>query len=58
MTAITLKILIVKNIFSRTARDMEEIVKSNGVVPATVGVLDGKIYVGQQAKISRLPIKF
>jgi pseudouridine-5'-phosphate glycosidase/pseudouridine kinase len=28
------------------AREMEEIVRSNDVIPATIGVLDGKIYVG------------
>ena len=33
------------------AREMEEIVRSNDVIPATIGVLDGKIYVGRQTKI-------
>ena len=30
---------------------MEEIVRSHNVVPATIGILDGKIYVGQPLKI-------
>lgn len=36
---------------------MEEIVRSNDVVPATVGVLDGKIYIGWLAKYFYIPPK-
>ena len=39
------------------AMEMEEIVRSNDVVPATVGVLDGKIYVGRLTNNFYIPPK-
>ncbi|KAG2468853.1 YOW5 protein, partial [Polypterus senegalus] len=32
--------------FPRTAKRVEDIVKANGAIPATIGVLNGKIHVG------------
>ena len=33
-------------VFHRTAVEVEELVESLGVVPATIGILDGKVHVG------------
>ena len=33
-------------VFHRTAVEVEELVESLGVVPATTGILDGKVHVG------------
>lgn len=33
-------------LISRTALSVEEVVRSNGVTPATIGVVDGKICIG------------
>ena len=30
----------------RTAEDVENIVRSHGAIPATIGILDGKIHIG------------
>lgn len=32
--------------FCSTAKDVEDIVRSEGVIPATVGILKGKVHVG------------
>lgn len=34
--------------FSSMAREVEEIVRANGCVPATIGILNGRIHVGLQ----------
>lgn len=31
----------------RTALSVESVVRGNGVVPATIGILDGRIHIGQ-----------
>ena len=38
-------------VFHRTAVEVEELVESLGVVPATIGILDGKVHVGTYAPV-------
>ena len=36
----------------RTALSVEEVVRSNGVTPATIGVVDGKICIGMKHHVA------
>ena len=34
------------NIYS-TALELEEIVRNNGAIPATIGIIDGQVHIGE-----------
>ena len=40
------KISQTKTYVARTALEVEEVVRSKGAVPATIGVVDGTIHIG------------